>query len=103
MKLVSQEREEKKNLENPGVDKFVQSWNSTKSGLPFMVFLNSAGAKITDSNRMPGGKNIGCPASAAEIQEFDKILQETAPRMTAEQRAKIADEFRRLNEKRKQN
>lgn len=66
-----------------------------------MVILNSAGQKIADSNRMPGGKNIGCPASPAEIEEFDKILQETAPRMTAEQRAKISGRFRTLAEKKR--
>lgn len=67
--------------------------------MPFMVVLNAAGAKIADSNRMPGGKNMGCPASAAEIEQFDKVLQETAPRITAAQRARIADKFRILNEK----
>lgn len=101
VKLVTQEREERKNLENPGADKLLQSWNGAKSGLPFIVILNSAGTKITDSNRMAGGQNIGAPASGPEIEEFDKILKETAPRMTADQRAAICARFRELNEKKK--
>ncbi len=101
VKLVTQERDEKKDLENPGADKLLQSWNGAKSGLPFIVILNSRGVKIADSNRMAGGKNIGAPASVPEIEEFDKILKETAPRMTAEQRAAICARFRELNEKKR--
>jgi hypothetical protein len=101
VKLVTQERDEKKDLENPGADKLMQSWNGATSGLPFIVILNSSGVKIADSNRMVGGKNIGAPASEPEIAEFDKILQETAPRMTAEQRAAICARFRELNTKKR--
>jgi hypothetical protein len=99
--LVTREREEKKNLENAGADNFLESWNGAKSGLPFIVILDSMGTKIADSNRMPGGKNIGTPASGPEIEKFDKILKETAPRMTTEQRAAICARFRELAEKKK--
>ena len=101
VKLVTQERVEKKNLENPGADKFLQSWNGAKSGLPFIAILDSHGVKITDSNRMAGAKNIGTPATGPEIEEFDKILKETAPRMTPEQRTAICNRFRELAEKKK--
>jgi hypothetical protein len=99
VKLVTQERAEKKALENPGADKLMADWGGGKAGLPFMVFLNARGEKIADSNRMPGGKNIGCPASEEEVAAFDKILQETAPRISADQRAKVSAYFLELNKK----
>ncbi len=74
-------------------------WGGAKAGLPFIVILNARGEKIADSNRMPGGGNIGCPATEAEVAEFDKILQETAPRITADQRAGLSAYFLELNKK----
>lgn len=100
LNLVTQESDANKALENPGADQLMAKWGGDKAGLPFMVFLNGKGEKVTDSNRMPGGKNIGCPASAEEIAEFDRILQQTAPKITAGQRAKIGGQFRARSEKR---
>ena len=99
VKLDTQERGEKKVLENPGADKLMSDWGGAKSGLPFMVVLNAKGEKLADSNRMPKGGNIGCPASPEEIDAFNKILEETAPRITVEQRAKLGAYFLELNKK----
>ena len=99
VQIVTNESKDKKALENPGWEKLIETWGGAKAGLPFFVILNGKGEKITDSNRMPGGKNIGCPASAAEIVEFDKILQQTAPLITETQRAQLAAHFNKLNEK----
>jgi hypothetical protein len=38
---------------------------------------------------MPGGGNIGHPATPEEIQAFAGLLEKSAPRMTAGQRALI--------------
>ena len=99
MKLVTQEAEAKKALENAGADKLLADWGGGKAGLPFFVILNANGEKIADSNRLPGGKNIGCPATPEEVAAFDHILIETAPRMTADQRAKLSAYFLELNRK----
>jgi hypothetical protein len=109
VKLVTKENGEKKVLENPGADTLMSDWGGAKAGLPFMVILNAKGEKLADSNRMPklnakGEKlaeygNIGCPASPEEVDAFNKILEETAPRISAEQRAKLGAYFLELNKK----
>ena len=40
---------------------------------------------------MPKGGNIGHPANAEEIKAFIGLLEKTAPRMTSEERLKIAE------------
>ncbi len=100
VKLDTQERGDKKVLENPGADALLARWGGAKAGLPFIVILDANGNKLADSNRLPGGNNIGCPASTAEISEFGKMLQETAPAITPDERDKIAARFKELNEKR---
>ncbi len=99
VKLVTQEAKDKKALENSGADKLMADWGGGKAGLPFMVFLNGNGEKIADSNRMPGGKNFGCPASPEEVEAFNEILKETAPRITEEQRTRLGNYFLELNKK----
>jgi hypothetical protein len=99
VKLIAKESVEKKALENPGSDQLLSDWGGAKAGLPFMVVLNARGEKLADSNRMPKGGNIGCPATPEEVEAFNKILEETAPRITAEQRAKLGAYFLELNKK----
>ncbi len=67
-----------------------------KSGLPFFAFLDASGKKLADSNALPGGKNIGCPATEEEIQAFKQLLRKTAPRLTDDARDRIASRFREL-------
>jgi len=96
VKLVTNQPPDKKSLENFGADKFLDTWGGTKAGHPFMVFLNANGKMITNSNRLPNGENIGCPATQEEIDAFSQILKETAPRITADQRNKISAYFLQL-------
>jgi hypothetical protein len=99
LKLIAQEAKDKKALENPGADELMADWGGAKAGLPFLVFLNENGEKIADSNRAPGGKNIGCPATQEEVDAFSQILKETAPRTTEAQRNKLSAYFLELNRK----
>lgn len=99
VRLDTQERGDKKPLENPGADKLMASWGGTGE-LPYIVILNANGEKIADSNRVPPkGVNIGCPASPEEIKAFNEMLKETAPRISEEQRAKLGAYFLELNKK----
>ncbi len=59
------------------------------TGIPFYFMLNSDGKKICDSKYMPDKSNIGHPESKLEVQRFVELLQRTAPRMTADERARI--------------
>jgi hypothetical protein len=87
--------------ENPGADKFLAEMGGARSGVPFIVFLDKAGKKIADSNAMPGGNNIGCPATPEEVAAFDKLLARTAPRLSAAERARISDYFTKNAPKRR--
>jgi uncharacterized protein YyaL (SSP411 family) len=91
----------KKDLENAGAETLLKQWGGDQGGIPFIVILDPKGNKLADSNRAPGGKNIGCPATDEEIAAFDSILKETAQKMTAEQRSRVAAHFKKLNEKKK--
>jgi hypothetical protein len=99
VKLDTQERGDKKPLENPGADKLMADWGGT-GGLPYIVILNARGEKLADSNRTPPkNANIGCPASPEEVEAFNQMLKETAPRISEEQRAKLGAYFIELNKK----
>jgi len=89
------ERGEKKVLENPGANEFMDTMGGTNAGLPFCVFLDKEENKIADSKVMPEDQNFGYPAAAEEIAAFGALLKRTAPRMTPEQQTKIADWFTR--------
>jgi thioredoxin-related protein len=70
--LVVQESKEKKNLENPGADAFLEKYKGTKEGLPFFVLLDNKGNLIGDS--FFNGSNMGCPASEKEVAAFITLL-----------------------------
>ena len=76
--------------ENPGGREMMDSFGGKDAGLPFVVFLNGKGWKIADSRAMPEDQNIGYPGSHEEIAAFVKLLEKTAPKMTGDQRARIA-------------
>jgi hypothetical protein len=82
---VKEAKEKEALLENPGGEEILASLGGERSGLPFYAILDERGKKIADSNALPDGVNIGYPVSPAEIAAFRKLLQETAPRLTAEQ------------------
>jgi hypothetical protein len=86
---VKEPKEKEALLENPGAEEILASLGGDASGLPFYAILDEKGKKIADSNALSGNRNIGYPANPAEIAAFRKLLQETAPRLTAEQLDRI--------------
>jgi len=91
--LIVHEEESLKALEHPGGLALMEEWGGANSGLPFYVFLDGTGTKIADSNAMPDGTNIGFPVSDTEIEQFMGLLDRTAPRVTADERATILAEL----------
>jgi thiol:disulfide interchange protein len=91
LSLTVQEAPDKKALEPPGADVVQKDMGGANAGLPFYFFLDQNGKKLADSLAMPKGGNIGHPANAEEIKAFLSVLEKTAPRMTADERTKIAD------------
>jgi thioredoxin-related protein len=82
-RLDVQERGEKiQTHENPGGQKMLVDYGGASSGLPFIVFLNTKGTMIANSNVMPKKQNIGYPGAKDEISAFIKLLKRTAPRLT---------------------
>lgn len=59
------------------------------TGIPYFFMVDADGKRLGDSNSMPDSTNIGDPESEIEVQSFDKLLQKTAPRMTADEHARI--------------
>jgi len=96
--LTVQESEDKKALENLGGDALKTQWGGQKAGLPFYVFLDAVGRKIADSNAMPDGSNIGFPAIPAENAAFMKLIDKTAPRLSAGER-KALDAYLKAHQK----
>jgi thiol:disulfide interchange protein len=87
--LVVHEHPDKVALEHPGGAALMNRWGGAQSGLPFYVFLDGHGAKIGDSNAMPGGGNIGFPAKPDEIAAFMRVIDKTAFHLTPETREAI--------------
>jgi len=90
--LDVQERGDKiKELENPGGNEIMKNFGGEKSGLPFLVFLDATGKKLTDSNVMPENQNIGYPGSDEEIAAFGKIIKESQKHLSDENYSAIID------------
>ncbi len=87
--ILETQKGKKDSLENPGGKEIAANLGGEKSGLPFFAFLDKTGKKLADSNVMPKDQNIGYPATAGEIQEFGKLLEKTAPRLSNDERAKV--------------
>src|SRR5712691_7274113 len=79
VKLVVQENEKNKSLENPGADAFLKKLGGP-DGLPFSAFLDAEGALIVNSKR--GGRNIGYPAQPSEIDWFLQMISKSAPKIS---------------------
>jgi len=80
VKLVVQEREKDKALENPGADAFLAKLGGP-SGLPYAAFLDSKGTLIANSKNGLGN-NIGFPAEPDEIDCFVQMMKKAAPKMS---------------------
>ena len=84
VKLVVQEDDKNKALENPGAEAWLKKIGGPE-GLPFFAFLDGKGAVIVNSKRPSasgnGGENIGYPAQAEEIDWFMVMIRKAAPQI----------------------
>ena len=80
VKLVVQEKENDKALENPGADVLLKKLGGP-SGLPYSAFLDSKGALIANS-KDSSGNNIGFPAQPDEIDWFVQMMKKAAPKIS---------------------
>ena len=79
VKLVVQESDKNKALENPGADKLMEKLGGP-AGLPYFAFLDSKGQTIANSKL--NGNNIGYPGEPGEIDYFVQIMKKAAPKMS---------------------
>jgi thioredoxin-related protein len=79
VKLVVQENEKNKGLENPGADKLLQQLGGP-SGLPYFAFLDAKGHMIVNS--MLNGNSTGYPNEPGQIDYFVQMMKKGAPMMT---------------------
>ena len=78
VKLVVQENEKNKALENPGADVLMQKLGGP-AGLPYHAFLDAKGSVIITSKL--DGQNIGYPGQPGEIDWFVQMMKKAAPGM----------------------
>jgi len=84
IKLVVQENEKNKALENAGADAVFKQLGGP-AGLPYSAFLDAKGALIVNSKRpAPGrdGENIGYPFQPEEVDWFVGMMKKAAPKMS---------------------
>ena len=79
VKLVVQENDKNKALENPGADTLLKQLGGP-SGLPYSAFLDAKGALIVNSKL--NGQNIGYPGEQKEIDWFIQMMKKAAPKMS---------------------
>ena len=76
VKLVVQENEKNKALENPGADALLKKLGGP-DGLPYSAFLDARGEMIVNSKR--DGANIGYPGEPNEVDWFVRMMKKAAP------------------------
>ena len=81
VKLVVQENEKNKGLENPGADALLKKLGGP-DGLPYSAFLDAEGGLIVNSKH--DGANIGYPAQPGEIDWFVQMMKKAAPKISEE-------------------
>jgi thiol-disulfide isomerase/thioredoxin len=77
VKLVVQENEKNKALENAGADALLKDLGGP-AGLPYCAFLDSTGRLIINSKM--DSQNIGYPAQPKEVDWFVQMMKKAAPR-----------------------
>lgn len=98
--LVVDESKDKKQLENPGADDMRRQYHGEGQGIPFWLIFDKDGKLLADSKihkegEVPeGGQNIGCPATAEEVNYFIELLKKTS-KLSPEQEEKIRIRFRK--------
>ena len=81
VKLVVQENDKHKSLENPGADILMRKLGGP-AGLPYSAFLDAKGRLIVNSKL--DGENIGYPGEPREIDYFIVMMKKAAPKMSDE-------------------
>lgn len=82
--LVVMESKDKKHLENPGAETFLEQHHGKDMGIPFWLIFNKDGKLLADAimrkeNEGPEkGGNSGCPATENEVAHFIKALRATS-------------------------
>ncbi|MFY9234728.1 MAG: hypothetical protein WAO58_09745 [Fimbriimonadaceae bacterium] len=93
VRVVVLESPDKKNLENPGGDKFMEALGGKDAGLPFHAILDAKGKLIMNSKRKtpekPEGSNIGHPFAPEEVDHFMAMLKKGAPKIKPEDSKKL--------------
>src|SRR5439155_2994691 len=79
IKLVVQENEKNKALENPGADTLMKGLGGP-AVLTYSAFLDARGSLIVNSKRE--GENIGYPAQPTEIDWFVEMMRKAAPKIS---------------------
>jgi thioredoxin-related protein len=84
--LVVFESATKKNLENPGAEDVLNKYKAGANvSIPYWLILDKEGKLLADSKARPGGggletgENVGCPATAKEVEHFIEVLKKTSP------------------------
>lgn len=84
VKLVVQENDKNKTLENAGAEAWLKKVGGPE-GLPFFAFLDANGTLIVNSkpvsNTGAAGGNIGYPAQPEEIDWFVTMIKKAAPKI----------------------
>lgn len=91
LKLIVSESADRRALENPNANILMTKFDSRSIVPPFSAFMDGGGRMIANSRGMPNGGEIGYPSTPERIQAFMALLQKTAPRMTADERAKVSE------------
>lgn len=82
VKLVVQESEKNKALENAGSAAVLKRFGGP-AGLPFSAFLDREGKLIVNSNRNGDeGQNIGHPIQPEEVDWFVAMMKKAAPKIS---------------------
>jgi len=88
--LTIQESADKVALENPGAEDMLLAAGAGEAGVPVYIIYDSRGTQLATSLAMANGRNIGHPVTPEEIEAFLGLLDETAPYLTAADRADVA-------------
>lgn len=96
--IVVAESPDKKNLETPGGEAMLKQYHGEGQGIPYWLLFSSAGTLLADSRMQAAAGedpvNIGCPASAAEVDHFIAALKKGVS-MNAAEEAAIRERFRK--------
>lgn len=97
VKLDVLENKDKKNLENPGGEDYLNANGGENRGLPFFYFSDEKGKLIVNSIRPANGAdkggNVGCPYEPQEIAWWLETLKKSAPKITDAEIATIKSNF----------